>query len=136
MTRVRQPTLEEIVTKYDLRLLLYFGSYGTEHYDPLRSDIAYLAAEDLSFDTLNDFLRDLMLFHGKGDIDLVDLRKAGPLLKYVVATEGRLVYQEREGLFEEYRAYCLRYYYDTQHLRQQAYAAFRRRLEALGHGQS
>lgn len=138
MVQVRRPGLEEIVARYALRLLIYFGSYGTEHYDPRRSDIdiAYLSARDLGFDALDDFLRDLMLYHEKGDIDLVDLKKAGPLLKYVVATEGRLVYEEREGFFEEYRVYCLRYYYDTRHLRQQAHTTFHQRLEALEHDQS
>lgn len=138
MTRVPRPSLADIVTKYPLRLLAYFGSYGTVHYDPGQSDIdiAYLATTDFDSELLNDFLRDLMLHHRTGNIDLVDLKTAGPLLKYVVATEGRLVYEEREGLFDEYGSYCLRYYYDTQHFRELARSSFQRRLEALNDGHS
>ena len=80
MVRVPWPSLEEIVVKYPLRLLVYFGSYGTRHYDAHRSDIdiAYLSTNDLDSDSLDGFLRDLMLYHRTGNIDLVDLKTAGP----------------------------------------------------------
>lgn len=42
------------------------------------------ASDDLDYDALYDLLRDLMLYHGTGNIDLVDLKTAGPFLKYVV----------------------------------------------------
>lgn len=137
MSLIPRPNLADIVTKYSLRLLAYFGSYGTEHYDPRRSDIdiAYLALKDLEHDALDGLLRDLMLYHGTGNIDLINLKTAGPLLKYAVATEGRLIHESEPGLFDEYAAYCLRYYYDTKHFREQARGSFRQRLEALKGGQ-
>jgi predicted nucleotidyltransferase len=133
MAKVFRPSLVDILDKYPLRLLVYFGSYGTEYYDPGRSDIdiAYLSAVDFDHDTLGSFLRDLMLYHKTGNIDLVNLKTATPLLKYAIVTEGRLIHEEREGFFLEYASYCLRYYFDTKHFREQARSSFQERLEAL-----
>lgn len=130
--------LESIIKKYQLKLLVYFGSFATGEYQEGKSDLdlAFLSHQQLSADKKTELLQDLILYHRKAEIDLVDLYQAGSLLKYEIADKGRLIYEEQEGLFDEYRLYCFRYYYDTKHFREQARKDFQKRLEeALGNAE-
>lgn len=124
-------SLDSIITKYDLKLLVYFGSFATGEYREGQSDldIAFLSQNRLSVEERIGLLHDLALYHRKSEIDLVDLNQADPLLKYEIATKGRLLYEAKIGFYDEYCLYSVRYYYDTKHLREQAREFFQRKLE-------
>lgn len=55
---------------------------------------------------------------GSARLDLVDLRRAGPLLAFAVARDGRLLFERRPGLFREFQSLASRRYCDTARLRQ------------------
>lgn len=107
--------IQEIAHKYGLKLLVYFGSYGTEFYgDDSDIDIAYLAEDPLSIHEKMNLLRDLIIVHRKSEIDLVDLQTAEPVLRYVIATKGRTVFEQEEGLFERYALYYVKRMYELR----------------------
>ncbi len=54
---------------------------------------------------------------GTERLDLVDLRRASPLLMMAVARSGRLVYEKRIGAYREFQALASRRYCDTEKLR-------------------
>lgn len=51
-------------------------------------------------------------------LDLVDLRRVGPLLAFAVARGGRLLFERRPGLFREFQSLASRRYCDPARLRQ------------------
>lgn len=54
---------------------------------------------------------------GTDRLDLVDLRRAGPVLAMQVARSGRLLYEKRPGAFREFQSLASRRYCDTAKLR-------------------
>lgn len=114
-------TLEEIIKEYYIRLFVYFGSYKTDDYIDGRSDIdiAFLSDRHLIPEEKNNLLKDLIIYHKKSEIDLVDLEKANGLLRFEIISNGKLLYEKFQGLYLQYQLYCARYYYDTAHFRKQ-----------------
>ncbi len=128
-----KPGLEQFAVKYELDLLVLLGSYGTKHFLPGRSDIdiAFLSRKQLQPDEYLQLMAELgVLFH-HDRLDLIDLQKASPLFKFEIANKGRLLIQSKEGFFERYRLYCLRYYYDTAKFRAMKAEYFREKLGVL-----
>jgi len=94
---------------------VYFGSYQTEFYNSESDiDIAYLSARILSPDEKMQLLEDLIKFHRKSEIDLVDLIKAEPVLRYEIAVNGRVFYEREQGLFERYRLFYIKRFYELR----------------------
>ena len=107
--------VNEIATRYGLKLLIYFGSYQTEYYSAKSDiDIAYLAKRPLSTQARIGLLNDLILAHRKSEIDLVDLQTAEPILRYEVARNGRVLFEEEEGMFSRYSLYYIKRMYELQ----------------------
>ena len=123
--------LEQIVQKYDLRLLVYYGSYARQHdYDPNHSDIdlAFISRQTLDARQLYDFMTDLILLHKKSDLHLVNLQTASGLLKQAVAQDGMVLYEEKKGYFKSLCPYLYKCYYETKKFRQAQNAVFQKEL--------
>lgn len=128
-----KPDLELLAGKYELDLLALLGSYGTEHFHPGRSDIdiAFLSRKQLQTDDYLQLMEELSALFQYDRLDLIDLQRASGLLKYEIADKGRLLFHSKEGFFERYRLYCLRYYYDTAKFRTLKRECFQEQLGAL-----
>jgi predicted nucleotidyltransferase len=110
---VNKVTLNEIVEKYNIELLVYFGSYGTKFYNSESDiDIAFLSASYLSIQEKLELLEDLIHYHKKSEIDLVDLRTADPVLRYEIAVNGRVLFEKEENLFERYSLFYIKSIYE------------------------
>ncbi len=109
--------LTPLIEKYHLNLLLSFGSYGTERFTPESDiDLAYQAERSLSPDEELRLLKDLIFLYRRDRIDLVDLSKASPLLMFEVATNGKVLYEEKES-FLRFKLKASARYADTRRLR-------------------
>ena len=112
--------INEIVEKYNLKLLVYFGSYGTEYYNNESDiDIAYLSDNDLSFEEKISLLEDLIKFHKKSEIDLVDLKSAEPILRFEIAKNGRAFYEKEDNLFERYSLFYIKRIYELRPIKEE-----------------
>ena len=69
---------------------------------------------------------------GSDRLDLIDLRRAGPLLAFEVARSGRLLFERRRGMFREFQSLASRRYCDTAKLRAAQQRAIRVFLEREG----
>ena len=106
---MKKERLNEIAEKYNIELLVYFGSYGTEFYNNASDiDIAFLSAEHLSIQEKLELLEDLIHYHKKSEIDLVDLRTADPVLRHEIAVNGRVLYEKEDNLFERYSSFYIK----------------------------
>ncbi|NLM28802.1 MAG: DUF86 domain-containing protein [Clostridiaceae bacterium] len=112
---ISKKALNEIVKKYNIELLVYFGSYGTEFYNNESDiDIAFLSADHLSIQEKLELLEDLIHYHKKSEIDLVDLRTADPVLRHEIAVNGRVLYEKEKNLFERYGSFYKKAIYEQK----------------------
>lgn len=131
LIKIDPDKLQQIIEKYHLKLLVYYGSYARqEDYDPSRSDvdIAFISEQQLNSQQLFDLMSDLILLHRTSNIDLVNLQTASGLLKEAVANDGRVLFEKEEGYFQELCPYLYKCYYETRKFRQIKHALFEKKL--------
>ncbi len=131
LNKIDTDKLQQVVEKYHLKLLVYYGSYARqEDYDPSRSDIdiAFISEQQLGSQQLFDLMSDLILLHRKSNIDLVNLQTASGLLKEAVANDGRVLYEKEAGYFQQLCPYLYKCYYETRKFRQIKHALFEKKL--------
>lgn len=118
-----------IIEKYNIELFILFGSYAENMNKPGSDlDLAYKSSELLAEEKEIELLNELSNFYQRGDIDLVNLSKAEPVLKVEVAKKGRLLYGS-EKMFEEFSIYAAAIYADTKFLRDDRRKTLAKRLE-------
>lgn len=108
-------SINEIAEKYNIKFLVYFGSFQTEFYNEKSDiDIAFLSEEQLDIGKRLKLLEDLVIFHRKSEVDLVDLKTAEPVLRYEIAKNGRVLFERVEGLFEKYSLFYIKRFYELK----------------------
>ena len=113
-----------------LRLVLLFGSAvsGKIH---RKSDIDLAFLFDKPVDILALTNRVIRLLH-TDNVDVVDLRRASPLLKYSAVRHGKPLYEREHGIFNEFYSLAFRMYVDTKKLRDAQEVAIKQFLKARG----
>lgn len=98
-----------------LQLVLLFGSVasGKEYH---KSDIDLGFLFDRPIDILSLTNRVIQLLR-KDKVDVVDLRRASPLLKFLAIRQGKVLFEQRLGLFNAFQSLTFRIYVDTKKLR-------------------
>lgn len=109
--------LNTILNKYSISLLITFGSFGTDRFNENSDiDIAFKSKKQLSpYDEIS-MLNDFVAYFGRDNIDLINLKKATPLLLYEIACKGNVLYEENHS-FLDFKLYASFRYADTKHLR-------------------
>lgn len=113
-----------------LQLVLVFGSVvsGVVH---KQSDIDLAFLFDKPVDILALTNRVIRLLH-TDNVDVIDLKRASPLLRFSAAKNGRPIYERSPGVFNEFCSLAFRMYADTKKLRDAQAKAIRYFLEARG----
>ena len=102
-----------------LELLLLFGSRGRgEAQAESDWDFGYLATEALDVTTLLGVIVESV---GTDRVDLVDLRRASGLLRYRAARDGRVVYEIRPRLAEQFWLEAAQFWCDAAPVLQHGY---------------
>ncbi len=106
----------DVAPKIGARLIVLFGSAVREGgREPEDLDIGVLGAGPIDVvDVTNRLIRALRA----QEIDVVDLRRADPLLRFVVAREGVPLYESGPGEFARFHSLAARRYYDTRKFRE------------------
>jgi predicted nucleotidyltransferase len=116
MLNLRHDELAEFCGRHELALVVLFGSRAkgcaTSRSDV---DLAVLSLRphlevDYQESVWEDFLRLLQ----RGDVDLVWLHQATPLLGYQVATTGQALYEARPGLFRDFALRAIKKHWDAR----------------------
>ncbi len=113
-----------------LRLVLLFGSTvsGKIH---RKSDIDLAFLFDKPVDILTLTNRIITLLH-TDNVDVIDLNRASPLLRYASVKHGMLLYEREPGVFHEFYSLAFRRYVDTKKLRDAQAKAIQQFLKARG----
>ncbi|NJL36930.1 MAG: nucleotidyltransferase domain-containing protein [Leptolyngbyaceae cyanobacterium RM2_2_4] len=119
-----------------LQLLVLFGSRAKDTYTD-RSDwdlaIAIDPANHLSFSSLLSLPHTLgnILCINSDRIDLVNLNHCSPVLGYVIAKEGQVLYEVEPDLFFQFQLKAWKRYADTAYLRRYQEDYIRQTVEQL-----
>jgi len=122
--------IAKIAAKYDLRLLLLFGSQvdGKNLHCESDFDVAYLSRRKLDLMEEARMMTEMAPYFHSDNIDLVNLKNAPPLLYYAVFDKCKVLFAEDELLFPTLRIYAFRKFvemqpiYELQHQRLRDYA--------------
>jgi predicted nucleotidyltransferase len=113
-----------------LQLVVLFGSQARGRSRPDSDvDVAVRCDAPADLDALYLLLAPRL---ETGALDLVDLRRAGPLLAFQVARHGRLLYERDPGAFHVFQSLASRRYCDTDKLRRAQRRAVHAFLERRG----
>ena len=113
-----------------LRLVLLFGSVASQNGNK-HSDIDLGFLFDEHRDILDLTNRVITLLH-TDNVDVVDLRRASPLLKASSVKQGMLLYERSPGLFHEFSSLAMRSFIDTKKLRDAQGKGIERFLQERG----
>ncbi len=107
--------LAPLIEAEGLRLVVLFGSVvsGKVHGNS-DIDIAFLFDGPIDIIALTNKVSMLLR---TDNVDVIDLRHAGPVLRFAAARDGRLLYERSAGLFHEFYSLAFRRYVDTGKLR-------------------
>jgi len=92
-------------------------------------DFAYLAGDELDPLALR---ADLEAALGSSDLDLVDLSRAGGLLRFRAARDGRCLYEGRPGVFDDFRLRAIGFWLEVAPVVEPEYRAVLRDLGRAG----
>ena len=90
-------------------------------------DVALLMAEDRPAYRLREAITERL---GTERVDVVDLRRASPVLRFEVISTGRLLYAADGDVQLAFELAAIRQYQDTDYLRRQQRDMLKRRMEA------
>ena len=99
--------LEQLARAYSLDLVVMFGSREHARGDS-DTDIAVRGLRELSRDDELTLATELDKLYP--NVDLCDLRRASPLVLGAVGQDALLLYQAKEGLFEEFKIFACNQY--------------------------
>ncbi len=98
----------------DIATVYLFGSYGTEHYDPERSDLdlAILFHRNLSLKEEMLIDAEISMVIGRDDVDMTNLNKARVDICHQVLVTGEIIYEENKIVTANFMEKTLKFYFD------------------------
>ena len=126
MPELRKEKLQKIAKKFELDIIILFGSYARGHANPESDvDIAVrtkLAEGQRSAGTARkhdwqwefDLIRDLVFALDCGNLDIVFINSANPLLMFEIATDGIPLYEADDGAFQDFQLYAAKRHHDAK----------------------
>ncbi len=129
----RLENLVPLFKKEGVLLAYLFGSLAEKNEKLSRPrppgdvDLAILTKEGPAYE-LFEAIADVL---GTDRLDLVDLRKASPILRFEILRSGRPIYISDENLRERYEMETIHLYRDTEPMRRRQRVALKERMEAM-----
>lgn len=128
--------LQPIAKKYGLRMIVLFGSVARGKTHPESDiDVGVYTERPITFNRrLKLWLELSKLF--QAEIDLAILNHPAPLFGYRVANEGKILFESKPHVWENWRSYATRYYWDTAKFRQDMKNRLAWKIEGMRHAVS
>ena len=119
LTEAEKQKTIKIGKKYNLKLIIFHGSYVTGKARPDSDlDIGILGNKPLDFKAVGNIHSDLEEIFGNNyvrELDVKSLHKIDLLFRYQVAKDSQLIYGSTID-YNEFRAYAFRLYFDSKDL--------------------
>jgi predicted nucleotidyltransferase len=111
--------INQIGKKYNLRLILLFGSFARgENHPGSDLDIAILGEKTIDFDTFLNIYSEMFAIFGNGqgrEVDLSSLHNVNPLFRFYVMRDSILLFGKSVDYYS-FKAYAFRDYQESQSL--------------------
>ncbi|MBU4298623.1 nucleotidyltransferase domain-containing protein [Patescibacteria group bacterium] len=119
LNTLQKRKLKELAEKYQLRMMILFGSQVRKQPRQLHQesdvDVAYLSKKDLSGKEIIALDCDLIDVFSQDRVDLTNLRQDNPFLRYEIAKNSQLLYG-KEMDYLEFKAFAFKDYVNHQPL--------------------
>jgi len=110
-----KPGLKSLAEEHKLDFVALFGSQATGRTHAKSDiDIAYISRDKVDW---VKFGTQLYRLFDREDVETADLATASPTLLYVVARDGKLLYEKELGAFLKWKLYAIWTWLDTAWLR-------------------
>lgn len=120
--------IRDVLENYGVKLAYLFGSYAEGEITEF-SDIDIGVIFEQGIKNRIDSLRiDLMELLGEEAIDLIDLEKAPPKLKYNIIKDGEILLGEKYST--EYEVKAMNEYFDFKPLEEEYFDSMKKRIES------
>lgn len=120
ISKQKQEIFKNLAQKYSLELLLLFGSRITgQIHKESDYDIAYLSRRRLDLDEEGQLILGLLPIIEERDerlINLINIKKATPLLLYAMTSRCQVLYESEPTKFATLRAYAFKKYIEMKPL--------------------
>ena len=125
--------LQTLATKHQLRLMVLFGSAvrGTMR-EESDLDIGIQSNKKLSQAKRKAIWSDLSRLF-KRDVDLTVMNYPNPVLDFEIAKEGKLLFEAEENVWENWKSFRIRHYWDTEKFRVDLSQFISKRAEEMRH---
>ena len=124
--------LTPLFNEEGLQMVLLFGSQGSGRTHPESDiDLAVLCEEPVDLLHLTNWVSRLL---HTDRVDVIDLRRANPLLGFSAACQGKVLYERVPGQFHSFCSLSFRRYVDTKKLRDTRKSTIQHFLEEKGLG--
>ncbi|MCD5396096.1 MAG: nucleotidyltransferase domain-containing protein [Candidatus Pacebacteria bacterium] len=117
MTKTKIQKIKEIAKKYKLALILLFGSQvGDKKFLHKESDfdIGVLGQRKITPREEINLTCDFIKFFNSNKVDIVDLRKANPLLLYEIFNSHKILFCKDKNVYEAFKIYAQRRYREAR----------------------
>ncbi len=122
INQAKKNKIEELAEKYNLRLILLFGSRVSNRiHKESDYDVAYLPKKNLRYEDEIDINLQFTRIFSHDRVDTVDMRKAPPLLLYAIFKECLVLFKEDNLIFPTYRAYAIKKYIEAKPFLEKAF---------------
>jgi predicted nucleotidyltransferase len=112
-----KPNIKQLAEKYNLSLVILFGSRATGKTHPQSDiDLAFLAKRNLDLMDESKLICDLMLILGSDKIDLTNLKKTGPLLMRRIFSNHKILFCKDLTQYYQYKIYSMKKYIEDRSL--------------------
>jgi len=133
MIKIREKKLvKKIAQQYKLELILLFGSrIGKKLHKESDFDVAYLSKRNLNLNEEAELIVKLAPIFKSENIDLVNLKKASPLLFYAIFKECEVLFESKPLIFDSLRAYSFKKYLETKPLYKEKFRRIQKRIKTI-----
>ena len=134
--QVALPTSEmlaAVASRFGIRFIVLFGSAARGKMDEESDvDLGILTEWFLTFDERLEVWSALSPLFSV-DVDLAVLNHASPILKFEVATHGKVLFEQSPLAWEKWKSYAFRQYWDTEKFRDDIRRYVARSAEEMRH---
>lgn len=117
LTPAKIKKIEQISQKYDLILVLLFGSRTSQFLNAESDfDIAYMGKRGLTFGEEYHLNYELTKVFGDDKVDTVDLRKTGPLLMQQIFQNHQILFCSDQKVYHRYSIYAFKRFIEAKPL--------------------
>jgi len=114
MEKINTEKFKELAQKYDLNLLILFGSQVSGKTHPMSDfDFGFIGEKELNYENRSRLMRDLSILVKFSDVEAVDLKKASPFLLREIARNNSVVF-EKNGAYADFFSNAVRKYFDAK----------------------